>query len=60
MKILNTTMYVVIHVETDGEYFNEYHRMSPDYWTCLMGDSEVEIDDCSELEAAYNEYLFKR
>ena len=40
-------------VETDEKEFNTYTRYNPANWTVRMGESDEQVYDCKELEAAF-------
>ncbi len=56
MKIESITKQVVYFVETDGVDFPNYTRYGPNSWMVSMGMSDETVYNCSELEAAFQEF----
>ena len=57
MKIKSVTPISGHVVETDEKEFPRHTRYGPDSWTVSMGESDDQVYDCAELEAAYQAFI---
>lgn len=57
MKIEKVESMTVHFVKTDEKDYREYKRYSPESWTVAMGESDEQVYDCAELEAAFQAFI---
>ena len=56
MNIKSVTPQTVHFVETDGGDIYQYTRYGANSWTVRMGESDEQVYDCEELEAAFQAF----
>lgn len=57
MKIKEVREITAHVVETDDKDFPRHTRYGPDSWTVSMGESEEQVYECAELEAAFQAFI---
>jgi hypothetical protein len=57
MKIIEVRQITAHVVETDSKDFPTHTRYGQNSWTVTMGESDEQVYDCAELEAAFQAFI---